>query len=121
MFRKSPIKNAVLQKHIEAVFKKQLSLVLDCKTRWNSIEAMLDRFVLVHGPVKAALVELNYQAFADKIDKFMPTLKDLLQSLQPVKMAVESLSGSNNNLLASEGKANILSSYSLLHIKKYLH
>lgn len=104
LFRKSPIKNAVLQKHIEIEHHKQLTLLLDCKTRWNSIEVMLDRILSVAVSVKIALNELNFGELVLELDIALPVLKDLLTSLQPVKMAVSSLSASGNNLLASEGK-----------------
>lgn len=62
----------------------------------------MDRLIYVAGPVKISLTELNYDALASELDDVLPVLNDLLQSLQPVKMAVESLSASGNNLLASE-------------------
>ena len=37
IFRKSPVKNVVLQKYVLLEQNKELSFVLDCKTRWNSM------------------------------------------------------------------------------------
>ena len=37
MFRKSPLKNEILQKHIQAQLNTELKLILDSKTRWNSL------------------------------------------------------------------------------------
>src|SRR5699024_776246 len=40
LFRKSPKKNDALQKIIEARFNKNLELIRDCPTRWNSFAKM---------------------------------------------------------------------------------
>ena len=44
IFRRSPGKNEVLQKHALLEQNKELSLVLDCKTRWSSMYEMIERF-----------------------------------------------------------------------------
>lgn len=43
LFRKSTVKNNVLQPYVKVEFQKELELLLDVKTRWNSIETMVDR------------------------------------------------------------------------------
>ena len=35
MFRKSPLKDEILQKHIQAQLNIELKLILDLKTRWS--------------------------------------------------------------------------------------
>ena len=45
MFRKSPLKNEILQKHIQAQLNTELKLILDSKTRWNSHLEMIKIFV----------------------------------------------------------------------------
>ena len=40
MFRKSPLKNEILQKHIQAQLNTELKLILDSKTRWSSLLEM---------------------------------------------------------------------------------
>jgi hypothetical protein len=47
MFRRSPLKNEVLQNHVKVDHGKELQLFLDTKTRWNSLVAMLERFELL--------------------------------------------------------------------------
>ena len=44
IFRKRPVKNKVLQKYVLLEQNKELSLVLDCKTRWSSMYEMVERF-----------------------------------------------------------------------------
>ena len=47
IFRRSPTKNNILQKYIKAEFGKQLSLIMDCKTRRSSPLLMLKQFYKV--------------------------------------------------------------------------
>ena len=42
IFRKSPLKNEVLQSYIKEDLGKTLNLVMDCKTRWNSLISRAD-------------------------------------------------------------------------------
>ena len=44
IFRKSTLKNGVLQKYVLLEQNKELSLVLDCRTRWSSMYKMVERF-----------------------------------------------------------------------------
>ena len=41
IFQRSPVKNEVLQKYV-LVQNKELSLVLDCKSRWSSMYEMIE-------------------------------------------------------------------------------
>lgn len=36
-FRKSSVRNSILQKHVQSMHGKSLKLVLDCQTRWKSL------------------------------------------------------------------------------------
>lgn len=46
-FKRAPVKNDVLQGYIRSEFGQELQLKLDCKTRWNAMFDMLDRFLEV--------------------------------------------------------------------------
>ena len=53
IFRSSPTKNdKVLQKYVKEEFWKELSLVLDSKTRWNSLVSMIERFFKLKNCIK---------------------------------------------------------------------
>ena len=57
LFRKSPVKNDdILQPHIVRSFGKEYQLLLDTKTRWNSLLNMLRRFYKVRKEVEMAMV-----------------------------------------------------------------
>jgi hypothetical protein len=47
IFKKSPLKNDLLQQHVILQEGRQLSQILDCVTRWNSLVKMLERFLLL--------------------------------------------------------------------------
>lgn len=46
-FKKSPVKNDLLQKLVQDSFGKKYKLLLDCRTRWNSICPMIERYFLL--------------------------------------------------------------------------
>jgi hypothetical protein len=52
-------KNAVLQAKNSEKFGKMLNLLVDIKTRWNSIVQMIEKFLLLKDCIKLALSELN--------------------------------------------------------------
>lgn len=106
MFRNSPTKNALLQENIKKVFKKSLHLILDVKTRWNSTEAMLQRFLQVVGQVVETLNEIGKQDMITEED--IDVLRSLLNTLQPIRLASEALGRKDANLLTAEGTLNFL-------------
>ena len=57
-FRKSPKSNEFLQENIKKEFGKELKLILDVRTRWNSLYAMLERYVKVRMCVVKTLKDL---------------------------------------------------------------
>ena len=60
LFKRSPTKNdAQLQPYVKQELGKELSLILDCRTRWNSLVDMLSRFLQVRGPIQKALIDLG--------------------------------------------------------------
>lgn len=107
LFKQSPLKNAALQGHIKAKHGKELALFLDCKTRWNSTEQMLERFVLVYESIVLALNDFNLNELViDAVN--MSMIKNVLKCLQPIKVAVEELGKRGANLLSAEAAINFL-------------
>nr|CAH7753517.1 unnamed protein product [Callosobruchus chinensis] len=47
LFRRSPLKNNVLQNYVKDKHSKELNLILDCKTRWSSLAQMLQRLTVL--------------------------------------------------------------------------
>ena len=59
MFRRSPLKSETLKKYINEHLGNNLNLILDCKTRWNSLISMIDRFSTVRKPLCKAMIDIN--------------------------------------------------------------
>lgn len=101
VFRKSAVKNEVLQKYVVLEQKKELSLILDCKTRWSSMFAMIERFLLLKKCIIKALLDLS---IAHNISETEFLFLDRLKcALEPVKLAVEALCRQDATLLSAEG------------------
>ena len=56
LFKKSPTRNDKLQTYIMKDYNKNLVLIGDVKTRWNSLLQMVDRFLLLQNCVKKLLL-----------------------------------------------------------------
>lgn len=106
IFRKSPVRNSVLQNYVKNVEKKELQLLLDCKIRWNSMETMIERFLRIIDSVELSLKDLNYTDLWETEDKKRAT--EILETLKPVRKAIERLSRQDTNLLTSEGVLKFL-------------
>ena len=61
LFRKSPVKNDILQSYVKASnpSSQSLTLILDVKTRWNSLLDMLRRFVRLRAEIEKALIDIS--------------------------------------------------------------
>ena len=89
-FRKSPVKNDVLQKAIKVKLGMELRVIKDCKTRWSSLCAMLERFVRISEPIDDVLEEMNLGGLILSPEE-KQVVKDIISALAPFKV--------NNNLL----------------------
>ena len=101
IFRRSPTKNDdIFLKHVKDEFGKEMQLILDVKTRWNSLLSMLERFFLVQNCIKKSLIDLNSKiSFSDTE---LQLLSEIISALQPVKVAVENLCAQNINLYVAD-------------------
>lgn len=63
IFRYSTKNNDLLQKYVVKDFNKELCLILDTKTRWNSLLAMMKRFYLLKTCVQKCLIDLQIGKF----------------------------------------------------------
>ena len=44
---------------VALIFSENLNLILGCKTRWNSLISMIDRFLTVRKPLCKAMIDIN--------------------------------------------------------------
>lgn len=106
MFRRSPLKNEILQTYIKQEFGKELSLILDCKTRWNSLVAMLERFYTVQASIKKALVDVRSDAHLK--DWELARISDIVDALKPIEATIEALCRRDANLLTADTALNFM-------------
>ena len=100
MFRKSPLKDEILQKHIQAQLNTELKLILDPKTRWNSLLEMIKIFVRAKKCIRMAIVEIGTSTTITNAE--IKTLHDRIDVLESVKHAVDGLCGRNATFLIAE-------------------
>ena len=100
-FRRSPLKNDKLQEYIKCQHGKSYVLIRDNKTRWNSMVNMIERFLLVHDSIQKAMIDFPDVRVDFSTDELLK-LKDIIDSLAPVKLAVEKLSARSTNLLKAD-------------------
>ena len=93
--------NEVLQKYVLLKQNKELSFVLDCKTRWSSIYEMVERFVCLKKCISKALLNLSIEHGISTTEFLF--LNDLKCTLEPIKLAVEALCRKDPTLLTAEG------------------
>ena len=100
MFRKSPLKNKILKKYIQAQLNTKQKLILDSKTGWNSLLEMIKIFVKVENVSEWLLSKLE---LLSTLRTLKLSLRDLIDVLEPVnKLAVYGLSRRNATLLTAE-------------------
>ena len=91
-FRKSALRNGIIQKYFKLQENEYLCLLLDCKTRWNSLVPIF--FLKISYCINETLHEIG----ANKIKENIVILKEILLIIEPVKLAVNELSKSDSNL-----------------------
>ncbi|GBL98120.1 hypothetical protein AVEN_84614-1 [Araneus ventricosus] len=90
LFKTSPTKyDMYLQKYVKENAGKVLSLILDCRTRWNSLLAMIERFRKLKVCIDKAFIDIGSDTTFSDLEWLK--IKDLIESLQPFKLAVEAL------------------------------
>ena len=100
-FKNSPMKyEAYLEDLIIKAHGKKLSLIVDMKVRWNSLIAMIRRFLLLKDELKLATLMMNnkWTFTPDDIER----LSNLLKAMEPLEVAIEMLGARKTNLLDAE-------------------
>lgn len=101
MFKRSPTKyDMYLQKYVKEDTGKELSLILDCRTRWNSLLSMMERFYKLKVRIDKALIDIGSDIKFSDLE--WSKIKELIDSLQPFKLAVEALCTRDSILLTAE-------------------
>ena len=61
IFKRSPLKNEVLQRYVKEIYPNGLNVILHCKTRWSSLINMLERIIRIKLPIQKALLDLSVE------------------------------------------------------------
>ena len=101
IFRKSPVKNKVLQNYVLLEQNNKLSLVLDCKSRWSSMYETVERFIYLKKCMSKALPDLSIEQ-GISTTKFL-FLNGIKWALEPINLEVEILCSKDATLLTVEG------------------
>ncbi|GBM22702.1 hypothetical protein AVEN_81463-1 [Araneus ventricosus] len=89
-----------LQKYVKEDTGKELSLILDYRTHWNSLPATIERFQKLKVYIDKALIDKEYDTKFSDLQ--WSKIKDLIESFQPFKLAVDALSRRDSTLLTAE-------------------
>ncbi|GBM49832.1 hypothetical protein AVEN_191236-1 [Araneus ventricosus] len=101
LFKRSPTKSDMyLQKYVQEDTGKGLSLILDCRTHWNSLLAMIERFFKLKVCIDKVLIDKESDTKFSDLE--WSKIKDLIESLQPFKLAVDALCRRDSTLLTAE-------------------
>ena len=89
LFKRSPLKNEILQTYVKGKHPNGLQLILDCRTRWSTLLNMLERIVKLRIPIHKALLDLDIDIKLN--DEEFHHINNIVQALDPIKLAVEAL------------------------------
>ncbi|GBM22703.1 hypothetical protein AVEN_81464-1 [Araneus ventricosus] len=89
-----------LQKYVKEDTGKELSLILDYRTNWNSLPATIERFQKLKVYIDKALIDKESDTKFSDLQ--CSKIKDVIESLQPFKLAVDALSRRDSTLLTAE-------------------
>ncbi|GBN89722.1 hypothetical protein AVEN_61777-1 [Araneus ventricosus] len=101
LFKRLPTKyDMYLQKYVKEDTGKELSLIVDCRTSWNSLLAMIERFHKLKVCIDKALIDIGSDTTFSDLEWLK--IKYLIESLQPFKLAVEAICRRDSTLLTAE-------------------
>lgn len=106
MFRRSPKKNEILQNYVKSEFQKELNLILDCRTRWNSLAAMIERFHLIRTCIKKAFIDLRVATNFEEQE--FNYIFQVMEALKPIRAAVEVICNRESNLITTDAALNLV-------------
>lgn len=95
LFKRSPTMNHLLQGFVQNKLGQPLQLILDTRTRWSSLSAMITRFLKIRDCVQLALVDLSANNQLNEDITFSSYEIDYLESissaLYPIEVLVKSI------------------------------
>jgi hypothetical protein len=86
LFKYSPARISLLQHRIIKSRKMEPQVILGCKTRWNTLERINERFSKILNPIETVSRQLKCGHFWK--EKRYEIVRDMLNCLKPVRLAV---------------------------------
>ena len=106
LFKRSPLKNEILQGYVQEIHPNGLNLIIDCKTCWSSLLSMLERIIKIKQPVQKALLDLDLGININ--DDEFTHISNIVKALDPIKLAVEALCRRDANFITAEATIKFL-------------
>lgn len=106
IIRRSPLKNETLQKYFKLEFGKDYQLICDCKTRWNSLSAMLERFFIAKNCIKKTMIDLELEMNLE--EKEIQIISQLVDSFQRIEATVHAVCRRESNLVQTDAVFSVL-------------
>ena len=101
MFRKSPVKNDCLQKYCQEAHGLELQMIIDVRTRWNSLLQMVGRFLRIQKEIEKALINFSLQ---EEIlsEPEIRQLRSLKEVLEVVEISSTTLASNKTDLFQGD-------------------
>lgn len=99
-FRKSPLKTEVLRKYSGTDMCPGPVLLLDSRTRWNSLLVMLERFYELKDAIQKALIDLHEPLSIT--DEEFNRIHEVITVLSPIKLATDAICRRDTDLVAAD-------------------
>ena len=106
LYKRSPLKNEKLQHYVKIDFGKEQSMLLDSKTRWNSLLTMLERFCKLKNCIMKTQIDIESDLALTMENLEFDRLQELVDALSPIKCAVEAVCRRDANLLTADASLN---------------
>lgn len=87
-------------------FGKELKLIMDTRTRWNSLVEMLERFNQLKSCVRKALIDIASDIVI--LDAEILSIKNIISALLPVKLTVDTLRREDANLISADAALSFM-------------
>lgn len=107
LFRKSPLANDKLQFFVRDSLGKELTLVRDVKTRWNSLCDMLERFLKIQTCVQQALLALHKEHLFPSAAEIM-VIESVCEVLLPIITGLKRLNRLEMDLATADRVAEFV-------------
>ncbi|UYV71584.1 hypothetical protein LAZ67_8003772 [Cordylochernes scorpioides] len=100
LFKRSPLKNEILLNYMrqDNRISTSMCLILDCRTRWDSLLNMLERLLSVKSAIQKALIDVNANVHLTDEDFDIMTQTRLLTAEATVKFLLEELQAQSHSL-----------------------